>query len=244
MLLSVIIFLLMTVLILRRIIIKLQRTDDADTFFEYGNSQIIGQEDFQNDYFSVLTDNSNILAVIADGMSNKKAGKYPAVVAVEVFKFNFLKKKYRRNTRNFFSDNYEEITHQLSTSNYTGKIRCTMLSTLICNGSLYWSSIGNCKLFLFRNGELITVNNITLNKEQFGKISLDNEDIFLLCTHGAHTVLGEMEIINILLNEDMHPYDKALDLTRRIQNKNFDYQKNATIIILENLLGKVTMLGE
>ncbi len=203
-----------------------------------GNAQLIGQKDYQNDYFAFADDSKNntILAVIADGIGNKKIGKYAPVISVEILKKNFIDGVYKEmSINNFFKKSFYQITMRLNDNIYGNKIGAAIAAIIIDKSILYYASIGECPIFLYRKGEMFKLNDSKSSYMQTGNIYLEMNDIAMLCTKGAQDSLTEMDII-WKLSEENHPYDKCQDLLERIRQKRMVSQDNATIMILEKML--------
>lgn len=202
-----------------------------------GNAQSIGQQEEQNDYFTILPNefNDSFLAVIADGTTKKKTGKYAAVITVEILKANFLNNLHNKlGIDKYFHSSFDAINKRLNDNIYGNKVGATLIAAIVQDGYLYFSSVGNCVLFLYRNKEMITLNDIEKNEIQISEIKLKMNDIVMLCSQGIYKSLTEMEILHEL-SKKIHPYEKCQNFVNCIQNKRFSYQDNATIIILENM---------
>ncbi len=235
----VVIFLIIILLTILKIVSIKKYRDENHSFsngIRAGNTQLIGQKDEQNDYFSIIPTDNSLFAIISDGVTNKRVGKFAAIISVEILKANFVNQLHEaKGIKNFFQVSFQCINKRLNDNIYGNKVGATLISAIIKNNCLHFASVGNCVLFLFRNGEIISVNDMDSSEIEIGKISLIKNDIAMLCSHGAYESLTEMEIARELSNH-VHPYEKCMNFAKQIQRKRKNYQDNATIIILENMV--------
>ncbi|WP_058486179.1 PP2C family protein-serine/threonine phosphatase [Defluviitalea phaphyphila] len=244
-----ILFVVVFILILLKIILikKDQIFLDSGTYksidyslsngIKIGNMQLIGQKDEQNDYFSVINKDNSLLAVIADGISNKKIGKYASVITVDILKKNFYNSNFFdiNDIKEYFTVSFEEINNRLNDNIYGNKVGVTLACAIVKNGWLYFTSIGSCMLLLYRDKEIIYLTDINQKENNIKNISLKKDDIVILCSNGVYQSLTEVEIIREI-EKNLHPYDKAMNLARKIQKKGYIHQDNATLILIEDMV--------
>jgi serine/threonine protein phosphatase PrpC len=202
----------------------------------FGNAQIIGEAPRQNDYFIVADNKDSILAVAADGASERATGKYAAVIACEILKMNYINKMHEKKggVKEYFGLSFNAVKERLNDNIYGNRVGCALLALVARGPCLYWASVGNCRLFLYRQKELKGLNDVSKHEPDFGGLKTQKKDIYMLCTNGAYRGLTEMEIM-YELSKRGHPYTKAMELSKRIQNRGFIYQDNATIVVLDKL---------
>lgn len=208
----------------------------TEKVIQIGNGQYIGRSDNQSDYFfSQINKDNSVFLGVASGIADKKSSKYASVITIEFFKNSFKNREYRGNVFKFFDENYCRINKYLSDNSFGNATKTTFLGVLIKNNTAFWSSVGSCKLLLYRNGEMIDLNDIYSATKNYGKVNFEVNDSFILCTEGVFDILSEMEIINEV-KQKKHPYYKAQKLIKKIKDKKLIYQKNATILIIEKNL--------
>ena len=241
--LLLLIFLLIFVLVILKLTIfktkKEKVYNHSEDGIKIGNAQLIGQRESQNDYFSVIggkTRQDHLFAVIADGITNKKTGRYSAIITVDVLKTNFLNRTYLNlGIDEYYKKSFKEIKKKLHNYIQGNKVGATLISVIIKNHILYYASIGNCLLLICRKGELFTINDINSNEIQINNFPLTQGDIVMLCSKGVYESLMEMEILCELM-ETKHPYNKCQNLMRQVLRKGEKNQDNATIIIVEEIV--------
>jgi len=203
-----------------------------------GNIQIIGNADFQSNYFTTVSseDGSSLLAVVADGLSNDESGKLASVIAVETLKCNFSRNLHKSTTmESFFEASFRQMQKSLKDHIDLNKFGTKLAAVIIDGGVLNYAAIGDCVIFIRRDKELIFLNDDYA--KCIDEIPIRPKDVVMLASRGAWESLTETEIIWYLGLED-HPQEKCRMLLKRAQEKRLR-QGNSTIIILE---GFQTML--
>jgi serine/threonine protein phosphatase PrpC len=201
-----------------------------------GNAQLIGEKEYQNDYFSIMMHRDSFLGVIADGLGDRPAAKTAAIIVVETLKKNFfLNKHVLTGADRYFRESVNEIKTRLRFENYGNVIGATLIAVLIRNGMMYFASLGDCLLFLYRRHEMIPLNQLYNTEMEIKRIPLEERDIAVLCSKGARESLTEMELI-WQMRKKIHPYSKCQNLISRIRSKSLLSQDNATIVIIDQML--------
>lgn len=196
-----------------------------------GNAQIKGVKEFQNDYFSVEYSNKYILAVIADGLTDKPEGRYAAELSVNVLRENFNNVENYKNIEEYFKNSFGDINRVLNKApeNKTGT---AVLAAVIGKNFVEWASVGSCALYLYEDNDILKINGSIKNSVEIDKIRLTKKSIILLCTDGVFKSLEEKEIKENMTVK-ISPYDKAMKMAELIKNKSLKYQDNATLVIIE-----------
>jgi serine/threonine protein phosphatase PrpC len=144
-----------------------------------GNDQSIGKRQEQEDSFSTLETEVGVIAVLADGMGGYANGRVASSFAVKTFissfknsKGLFLKQKFLEDTTFLANKLLIDYTKGIKTGT-------TLATVIVDEGDLYWVSVGDSAIMIFRNGEFINLNkkhNLEeLLKEKYheGKVSKD-----------------------------------------------------------------------
>lgn len=125
---------------------------------EVGNAQIIGTRDEQEDSFGTAENNSYVLSVVADGMGGYSNGKLASNIAVNTFIQEFNSTLDIHPIENFFV-NTANLCNRAVLDKAKGKrMGSTLISVIVSEGYLYWASIGDSAIILFKDGELINLN--------------------------------------------------------------------------------------
>lgn len=143
--------------------------------FSIGNHQIKGERAGQEDSFGTIVKKEFILGVVADGMGGIENGKEASKKAVQkILSFSNQYKKYK-TPEDFLKDSFSECNKEVL--NNLKKGGTTLVAALIDKMDLYWCSIGDSAIYLYRNKELIRLNNnhnlknLLEKKYQNGQIS-------------------------------------------------------------------------
>lgn len=130
-----------------------------------GNAQFIGTRDEQEDSFGTCENNNYILSVVADGMGGYSNGKLASSIAVNTFIQEFNSTLEIHPIENFFI-NAANITNRAVLDKAKGKrMGSTLISTIVSEGCLYWASIGDSAIILYKDGELINLNKKHIYKD-------------------------------------------------------------------------------
>ena len=148
-------------------------------------SQIIGERFEQQDTIAIKQwdDNEHLLAIVADGMGGGVAGGLASKTATEIFLNSFESEIKTDAIENALVKGIQKANDEIATliendSSLEGT-GTTFLASYIADNKLYWISIGDSLLFLYRHGELQRLNadhsfQIILNAQvEEGIISLE-----------------------------------------------------------------------
>lgn len=175
-----------------------------------GNAQFIGSRNDQQDSFGFsdienidLVEKVGVLAVLADGMGGLEKGKDASNVAVKEMLNSFAESPGDEPTVQILN----RILHLTNSSIlefadkydlYRG-MGTTMIAAVIKEESLYWISVGDSRLYLFRNNILTQMtedHNYAMELEKdvnFGKITRE-EALSENCRDYLTSYLGMEEI--------------------------------------------------
>lgn len=147
--------LLIIILLIIRTKLKNVRAFPAVTV---GNAQYIGTRDEQEDSFGTAENNNYLLSIVADGMGGYSNGKLASNIAVNTFINEFNSTLDVHPVQSFFV-NAANVCNRAVLDKAKGKrMGCTLIATLVSEGCLYWTSIGDSAIMLFKDGELINLN--------------------------------------------------------------------------------------
>ena len=131
---------------------------------EYESAQDIGKRHEQQDSFAFSfarwekTEEPGILAVVCDGMGGMALGRESSLLATETFTRIFEKAPPHLSVpealyRSLLAAN-DAVWGMASKAGFPGIAGTTLTAAVIERGSLYWASVGDSRVYLFRDGSL------------------------------------------------------------------------------------------
>ena len=194
-------------------------------------------------------------AVVCDGMGGLEAGDRASLTAVSMMKLAVDKLPTKKvDIPHFYSQMLEyidyEINHweDLKTDRGSGT---TLVSVIIENKRLYWASVGDSSIFLFRGNMLKKITSEHNYKTYLNRLVsylgmggvayrdinpkpyyLRNGDILVLCTDGITGSLSEEELKEIIKENIDDMFQCCKKITNSVKEKNIETQDNATVVIV------------
>lgn len=172
----------------------------------------IGKRESQQDAGYVYADDNGVLAIVCDGMGGIAGGQIASATAVTAY---LQKCKYNFDA-NTMSGNYlwrqnaiidvDDIVYSLKDEdgNRMGA-GTTLLSIIIENNKLYWLSVGDSRIYIIRNNEMVQVTtdhnyfHILKSKKENNEIS--DEEFLTELVNGEALVsylgMGGLELIDV-----------------------------------------------
>jgi PPM family protein phosphatase len=159
-----------------------------------GNAQTIGTRNRQEDSFAfsnftdeALVEKLGFVAVVADGMGGLSFGKEASQIAVHTFLKTYL---YASQSVNIV-DRMIEAIHRANQAildlamkeSAENEVGTTLISVVILKNVMYWVSIGDSRIYLFRNTELIQLTedhkykSILYQQAMSGKLTKEEADM-------------------------------------------------------------------
>lgn len=125
---------------------------------DVGVAQYIGTREKQDDSFDVYTNENGTFAIVADGIGGFMDGDVASRIAVDTFIENFKVGNVSNNINFFF--NSSAITANERIRKQFGDKMCgtTVVAAIVAERKLYYTSIGDSIISVYRNGRLIPVN--------------------------------------------------------------------------------------
>lgn len=187
---------------------------------DIGSCKTIGSREIQEDFYKIVKTENGLLAVLADGMGKKLGGKIAARKVTEVFgelfsEYNALDHPFYYFQKAFMAAN-REVLKLLGDGRGSASASAVMLQENSGTGNyptLYYAIVGNVKIAVFRNGELVpvgsghTVN--VLAEDRYYAGSLARED--------ALALLKEKRVYNYIGRDgfkDIEVYDMPIRLKK------------------------------
>ncbi|UJF32218.1 PP2C family protein-serine/threonine phosphatase [Paenibacillus hexagrammi] len=131
-----------------------------------GNGQTIGLREEQDDYFATAFMEHGALAVLGDGISGMANGRLASTAAVTVFVKEFQRLGRSADLRSFFAGTARRSNEEIVSSLGGGRGGTTLVAAVVSDGLLYWGSVGDSILTVYRNGEFIPIN----SRQTFGSV--------------------------------------------------------------------------
>lgn len=125
---------------------------------DVGNSQIIGTREKQDDSFATCIADYGVMAIVADGIGGYINGNLASQIAVETYIDEFEKKDVTANLSYYFQKTARLANDRIRDEFGEAKGGTTVVSVVIIGNQMYWSSIGDSNIAVFRNGRMIPVN--------------------------------------------------------------------------------------
>lgn len=159
-----------------------------------GSAQHIGERGEQQDSFGfsipnpALDEERGLLAVVCDGMGGMPLGRESSQLAIRAFMDAYQDRAIAEPpaaalARSAFAAN-DAVLEMAARSGCAGRAGTTLVAVVIERGSLSWISVGDSRLYLFRNGFLQTLNrehnvaNRLENLARQGKLNSDEAIVY------------------------------------------------------------------
>ncbi len=134
-----------------------------------GNVTHVGQRRDQQDAYGLsnfgdgqFIDHGGYLALVADGIGGMEYGAVAAGIAVEAFLGRYLAKSVLREVDDTLDGALQAanraVLEEAERRDCLENMGTTLVAAVIYEGSLYWRSVGDSHLYLFRDGRLGQVN--------------------------------------------------------------------------------------
>ena len=169
-------------------------TKFSDDEYEIGAATTLGTRTIQQDYFGVKSNNGVLLMLLADGISAN--GEFAAKMAVDTFRDLFNDPNAIIKPQYFFK-RAANAAHRKITNTLEERQGETSITAVMVKGyKLFYTLIGNCRVTVFRNGNLIpvsegqTIDVLAKHRYEEGRIS-KQETLALLDRHRRYNVLGQ-----------------------------------------------------
>ena len=178
---------------------------------EVGACMTIGGRDVQEDQYGMMVTEAGTMAVLADGAGKTFGGRIASKLAVDTCLDIFQDYNAFHNPQYYFRKAFhsanKEILKALGDETYgSASVGCV----LIRDGYLYYAVVGNIKISVFRDGNLVTLSSghtvAVLAEEKFREGRLSRQDaIAMLENKRLYNYLGKDDFQDIeLFDEPVH----------------------------------------
>lgn len=145
------------------ILIRLHRDNKGyaighSLYADVGNAQTIGTREKQDDSFAVSIREYGIMALVADGIGGYINGKLASSITAETFMDEFEKRDVTDNLTYYFQKSAMLSNERIRDEFGETKGGTTVVSVVLKDDKLFWTSVGDSNIAVFRGGRLIMVN--------------------------------------------------------------------------------------
>lgn len=123
--------------------------------YETGACKTIGSREIQMDYFTIEENENGLLAVLADGMGKEEGGRIAAKTVIRVFQEIFEVYNMADHPSYFFKKAFQTANREILKQLDEGRGGAAVSAVMIQGGFLFYGIVGNVRLAVFRNEELI-----------------------------------------------------------------------------------------
>lgn len=161
-----------------------------------GACKTIGNRQVQEDEYGVVESEDGTMAVLADGMGKQYGGKIASRIAVEVFQDMFQDANAFYNPQYYFRRAFHGANQEILNQLDDGRGSASVAAVLLKNRKLYYASVGNVKIAVYRNGDLIpvtsghTIQVLARKKYMEGKLTR-KEAVTMLHNHRLYNYVGQ-----------------------------------------------------
>lgn len=132
---------------------------DENAFFELAICSVLGDREEQQDSFGYEIKPNEGLVVVCDGMGGHNGGKLASSIAVDILIKKYAEKYPINNISEFLLDCIENADKMVaSLTDESGECLhagSTVVAVVIKEKILHWISVGDSRIYLFRNDELV-----------------------------------------------------------------------------------------
>lgn len=208
-----VIFLCMIVLhVLRTKELKRQGVKLINPKYQVGAATTLGTRITQQDYFGVKELSGALLVMLADGSGEH--GDIAAKISVDTFRELFINKAAVDKPQYFFRRAANATNKKILNVLEERQGYSSVAAVVISDSKMFYSLVGNCRVAVFRNGDLIpvsegqTIDVLARHRYEEGRIS-KLQTLALLDRHRLYNVLGQDAFQEIEL------FSKPLAITKK-----------------------------
>lgn len=125
---------------------------------DIGNAQIIGTREKQDDSFATSVRPYGIMGIVADGIGGYINGNLASQITVETYLDEFEKRDVSENVSYYFQKSAVLSNDRIRDEFGETPGGTTQVSVVLMDDKMYWSSVGDSNIAVFRNGRLIEIN--------------------------------------------------------------------------------------
>lgn len=164
--------------------------------YETGSCGTIGSREIQEDAYGIVEGQGGIMAVLADGMGSGYGGRIASRIAVETFQDMFSDGNAFYNPQYYFRRAFHAANRGILECLDGERGAASVAAVMVKNRKLYYASVGNVKVAVYRNGELVpvtsghTVSVLARKKYMEGKLTRQAA-VSMLEQHRTYNYVGQ-----------------------------------------------------
>ena len=125
---------------------------------DIGNAQYIGTREKQDDSFGSCQREYGVVSIVADGIGGFVNGDIASKMTVETFLREFKKHDLTGNVNFYFQSSAQKANFEIRKKFEDTPCGTTVVVTYINRNQLYWFSVGDSNIAVYRNKRIIPVN--------------------------------------------------------------------------------------
>ena len=125
---------------------------------EIGNAQYIGTREKQDDSFGSYQKPYGVMAVVADGIGGFINGDIASDITVNTFLKEFKKNDVTGNVNYYFQTSAKTANYEIRKKFEDTPCGTTVVSVIVNKKQMYWFSVGDSSISIYRKQRLIPVN--------------------------------------------------------------------------------------
>ncbi len=125
---------------------------------EIGNAQYIGTREKQDDSFGSCQRSYGLLAVVADGIGGFINGDIASRITVDNFLKEFKREDVTGNINYYFQTSAQKANFEIRKQFEDTPCGTTVVSAIVNKNQMYWFSVGDSDIAIYRKKRLIPVN--------------------------------------------------------------------------------------
>jgi len=125
---------------------------------DVGNAQTIGTREKQDDSFATSITEYGILGIVADGIGGYLNGNLASRIAVDTFLDEFEKRDVTENLNYYFQKSAMLSNERIRDEFGEAKGGTTAVAVVLKADKMFWTSVGDSNISVFREGRIIAVN--------------------------------------------------------------------------------------
>ncbi|MBO5987737.1 MAG: protein phosphatase 2C domain-containing protein [Lachnospiraceae bacterium] len=151
------------VVLIACILIRLSRNHKGYGFggkftVDVGNAQTIGTREKQDDSFATSITEYGILGIVADGIGGYLNGNLASRITVDTFLDEFEKRDVTENLNYYFQKSAMLSNERIRDEFGEAKGGTTAVAVVLKADKMFWTSVGDSNISVFREGRIIAVN--------------------------------------------------------------------------------------
>ncbi len=144
------------------VVITTSESTGEDFSLKMGISSILGTRKNQQDSVFGQVDGKTAIAIVCDGMGGMNGGELASQTAVKILAEDYYKKQPDSDIPSFFREEAYKMNDAVrGLEDKDGNPLnggTTVVATITLDNRLYWLSIGDSKIYLIREGNIVAVN--------------------------------------------------------------------------------------